>query len=356
VRFAAAAGAIALAAVAAPRAPVPQTLHSGQGRVAAVTQDGQLLAWLDAAESGCNAVHVLGSDGDKLTAPKPAAASMTCRWDVSDGKPQLALAAGASSVLWTLHQGGGAALDYVMTAGIGEPEERVDKLAHGSDGTGLWLGGVAGDGTTLAYSVADVEYADKLSCLSGGSCKRVIAGGGIHLVSQGQEKLLPGSKPALALSASDGRIAYVQAAFAPAGPPLANGRLPVRVVSASSGTVVSSIQPQGVPLAIALAPDVLAVLTRSGTGDRVSWFDATAGTPLGGVSVSPNAAPELAANNHAIVYRVGRVLRGISLRTDRIRTLARATVTPLEFTLAGPRLAWGENRSATSRIRAVLLR
>lgn len=359
MKFAAAAGAIALATVAGPRLPVVQTIHSGHDRVAAVTQDGQLLAWLDVSATGCNSVHVLGARGATSSAPKPAAASMTCRWDVGDGKPQLALAAGASAALWTLHEGGGAPLDYVMTASLDGPEMRVDKLAHDSDGTGLWLGGVAGAGTTLAYSVADVEYVDKLGCLSGGSCKRRIAGGGIHVVVNGQQRLLPGSRPALELAVSAGRIAYVQATSpdpaGPAGPPLPGSRPPVRVVSATTGATVSSVQPLGVPLAIALSPNVLAILSRSQDSEAVSWYDTASGTKLGSVAVSTKAAPELAASDGVLVYRVGRVLRAISVRTGRIRMLARAAVAPLGFTLAGSRLTWAENGDGTSRIRAVSL-
>lgn len=354
---AAAAGAIALAAVGGARAALPQTAHSGHEPVAAIAQDGRLLAWLAAGGNGCNTIRVLGARGATMRAPQPAAGSMTCHWDVGDGMPQLALAAGASAVLWTLHEGSAAATDYVMTAGLGGPEVRVDRLAHASDGTGLWLGGIAGAGITLAYSVVDVEYVNKLGCLSGTApCKRRIAGGGIRVVTEGEGRLLPGSRPALELAASDGRIAYVQAAAVPSGPPAApvpTSHLPVEVVDATSGAPLSSVRPLGVPLAIALSPDVLAVLWRSRNLEIVSWYDATSGTKLGSVPVSPLAAPELAASNRLVVYRVGRLLRGISLRTGRIRKLARAAVTPTGLTLSGSRLAWAENRGATDRVRTL---
>lgn len=352
---AAAAGAIALAAVAAPRLPVPKTVHTARGPVAAVAQDGDLLAWLDADATGCNAVHVLQADGSTVTTPEPEAGSMTCHWDVATAATRLALAAGASAALWTLHEAGGAPVDYVMSATLGGPETRVDRLSHASDDTGLWLGGVAGGGTTLAYSAADVEYADKMACLSGGSCKRKIAGGGVYVVSGGQERLLPGSRPALALATAAGRIAYVQAAAAPIGPPVASGRLPVRVVAATSGAAVSSVRPQGFPLALALAPNVLALLTRNGKHDLVTWYGATTGLQLGSLRVSSSAAPALAASNRLVVYRVGRTLRGISLRTGRARTLAQTPAPPLDFSLSGSQLAWGENRAATSRVRVLVV-
>ena len=53
-----------------------------------------------------------------------------------------------------------------MTASIGGPEKQLTRLAHASDGTGDWLGGVAGAGRTLAYSWDDVEYVDPDACLS----------------------------------------------------------------------------------------------------------------------------------------------------------------------------------------------
>lgn len=329
-------------------------MHSASGPVAAVAQDGRLLAWLDAGGNGCNTIRVLGARGVTMRAPQPAVGSMTCHWDIGDGTPRLAVAAGASAVLWTLHNGGETSSDFVMAADLGGPELRVDRLAHTSDGTGLWLGGIAGGGTILAYSVADVEYVNKLGCLSGSSpCKRKIAGGAIHLVTEGEQQILPGSRPALELAAAKGRIAYVQAAAAPSGPPVASARLPLEVVSATDGTPVCSVQPQGVPLALALSPDVLAVLTRSGKRDRVSWYDAESGTPLGTAAVSHNAAPELAANNRLVVYRVGRTLHGISLRTGRIRTLTHTAVTPTGLSLAGSRLAWAENRGPTGRVRTL---
>ena len=352
---AAAAGAIALAAVAAPRLPVPKTVHTGSGPVSAIAQDGNLLGWVDADDTGCNAVHVLQADGTTATTPQPEDGSMTCHWDVDTGATRLALAAGASAAVWTLHEAGGAPVDYVMSATLGGPETRVDRLAHSSDGTGFWLGGVAGGGTTLAYSVADVEYVDKLGCLSGGSCKRTIAGGGIHLVSDGEERLLPGSRPALELATAAGRIAYVQAAAAATGPPVAARRAPVRVVAATTGATVCSVRPRGVPLALALTPNVLALLTRSGKHDLVSWYGSTTGTQLGSLRVSRNAAPELAASNRLAVYRVGHTLRGITLRTGRARTLVHTPSPPLDFSLAGSQLAWGENRGGTSRVRVLVV-
>jgi hypothetical protein len=352
---AAAAGLLAVASVSVTGAPATRTVRVGRDPIAAFTQDGGMLAWLGVGGADCNSVRVLTAGGSRLTAPQPADDSMTCHWDVEHGHPELALAAGSSSALWTLHEGGGVSTDFVMAAGLGGREVRVDRLAHDSDGTGLWLGGLAGSGTTLAYSVADVEYANEMACLSGGSCRRKIAGGGVHVVANGTERLLPGTKPALAISTAAGRVAYVQAAAGATGP-VPSARLPLRIVDAKSGQPVCSIRPGGEPLAVSLASDVLAVLTRSGDTDRISWYDATRCTRLGRIRVVIHTAPELAASNRLVVYRVGRVLRGIALPSRRVRTLVRAAVPPVGFSLAGRSLAWAENRATGGRIRVLGIR
>ena len=347
--------ALALAASAlhsGAAAPRPQTLYQAppHQQIAAFAQDGPFLAWFAPSAKSCNVVHVLAlANGGQVRLPDETAnaPNVTCHWVVVP-PVRLALAESADNVLWTLREPAPVPFDYVLGAGGADPlERRFAEVAHGKTGIGLWLGGVAGAGTTLAYSAADVEYANQLGCLSGGSCKRRIAGGGVYVVSGGEERVLPGSRPALGLAASSGRIAYIQAAAAPAGPPVANARLPLQVVSATGGSAVCSAQPHGVPLAIALAPDVLAVLARSGKSDRVSWYDASSCATLGSTTVPEGAAPGLVANDHLAVFRVGRTLRGISLRTGKVRTLARATSAPVDLTLAGPRLAWAENRGDT---------
>ena len=347
---AAAAGLLALTTVAGTRAPAPRMLRAGEhDKIAAFAQDGGVLAWLGVGR-GCNSVSVLTGGGSRLSTPEPAGGSMTCHWDLAGERPQLAIAGAASAALWTLSQGGGVSFDYVMTASLGGREVRVDRLAHASDGTGLWLGGVAGAGTTLAYSVVDVEYADELACLAGQSCRRRIAGGGVHVVSDGRQRLLPDTRPALSLATAAGRLAYVQAAAGSSGP-VASARLPVLVVDADTGEAVCSVRPRGRPLALALSADVLAVLTRDGRTDRVSWYDSVAGAQLGSMRVSRRVAPELAASDQLVVFRIGLRLRGINLASDRVRTLARAATRPLGFSLVEDRLAWAENRPAGGRIR-----
>ncbi|HZT53104.1 MAG TPA: hypothetical protein VE995_01855 [Gaiellaceae bacterium] len=355
--FLAIVGVLALAGSAIAASPAVRELkRSGSGPIEAVAQDGGAVAWLAAGREACNAIYVLERDGRELALPQPSAAAMTCHWDLSQGPSQLAFAARAATALWTLHGSGPAPFDYVLAARVGGPERRLVRLAHASTGTGLWLGGVAGAGRTLAYSFADVEYVDKLACLAGGSCKQRIAGGGIDLVTRGTVTPLPGAGPALELATAAGQLAYVPAeTVTKSGEPAASPAAPIEIVDATTGNLVAQVQPRGVPLAIALSPHLLAVLTQRSGRDRVTWYDAADGSRLGSVPVSAQATPQLAASDRLVVFRVGRTLRAIAVATGRKRILARTGASPVGLSLADGRLVWAENRDDGGRIRTLVL-
>jgi hypothetical protein len=326
---------------------------SANGPIAAIAQDGSSIAWLSSSTKACDAIHVLSPDTPDQVFPQPSSSSMTCHWDLTDGQPQLAVAARASTALWTLHESGPAPFDYVLVAPFGGPEKQVERLAHASDGTGDWLVGVAGSGRTLAYSWDDVEYVDKLACLSGGSCKRKIADGGIRIVTRAGDRPLPKAQPALQLAASAGRIAYIPATRVMANHAGASTDSPLYVVDGVSGDPVSHATVSGVPAAIALSPHVLAVLTQRGPRDRISWFSSTTGTKLGSVLVSARAATQIAASDQLIVYRVYRNLYGVSTATGHIGPLGNAAQNTVGPTLGKGQLVWAENRGAGGRLRAL---
>jgi hypothetical protein len=127
----------------------------------------------------------------------------------------------------------------------------------------------------------------------------------------------------------------------------------LRIVDAVTGDPVGQAFVKGIPIAIALSPHVLAVLTASGPHDRISWFSATDGTKLGNVLVSGNASPQLAASDRLIVYRGGRFLHGISTRNGHVRKLVKTGLTSLGLSLARGRLIWAENHNGTGRLRAL---
>jgi hypothetical protein len=348
------AGLLVLAGAAAAGSPTAHTLRkSPNGPIEAIAQDGSSVAWLSSTAHACHAVHVLSPGSPDRNLPQPSSGSTTCNWILTDGQPQLALAAGISTALWTLHESGPAPFDWVLAASVGGPERQIERLAHASDGTGKWLGGVAGAGRTLAYSWDDVEYVDKLACLSGGSCRRKIADGGISIVTRTGDQPLPGAKPALQLATSAGRIAYIPATRVLANHPGASTNNSIYVVDGASGDPVATAFVRGVPAAIALSPHLLAVLTQSGPHDRISWFSPAGGTKLGSALVSRRAATQLATSDQLIIYRIDRTLYGVSTSTGQVRKLAKTGPDPVGFTLKKGQLVWAENRGNGGRLRAL---
>ena len=350
------AGLLVLAGSALAGRPTSHTLRkSAAGPIEAVAQDSDVAAWLTWSKSGpCNSVHILSPGKKDRIVPLPAADSMTCQWDLGNGQSQLAVASGTSTALWTLHETTSSTFDQVLAASFGGPERKLARLAHANNGVGDWLGGVAGAGKTLAYSWVDVEYVDPEGCLSGGSCKQKIADGGIRLVTRTSVTALPGAKPALQLAVAAGRIAYIPAVATKAGRPSANTDSSVYIVDAASGDQLGQVFVHGIPIAIALSPHVLAVLTTmAGPHDRISWYSAADGTKLGSDVISALAAPLLAASDRLIVFRVGNMLREILTRTGHLGKLVATAKTSLGLSLAGDRLLWAENHNGAGRLRAL---
>jgi hypothetical protein len=352
------AGLLVLAGAAAAGQPTGHTLRkSPGGPIEALAADGPDVAWFTSSSQGCDEVHVLTPGKHDRISPQPATPSMTCRWDTSNGLSQLAVASRSTTVLWTLSGNPPSSFDEVLAGRIGGSERQVRRLSRASDGTGDRVVDVAGAGGTLAYSWDDVEYVDKLACLSGGSCKEKIAGGGIRTVYRthgnppgAQDQPLPGAQPALQLAAAAGRIAYVPATMAKGSKPSTGTNNTLEIVDAATGDVLGQPFVRGIPIGIALSSHVFAVLTtQSGPRDRISWFSATDGTKLGSVLVSAGAAQELATSGKLIVYRVGLLLRGISTQNGHIRTLAKTGYGIADFALAHGRLVWTENHGNNGR-------
>jgi hypothetical protein len=350
------AGLLVLAGSAVAAKPTAHTLRkSASGTIVAVAQDNTTAAWLTFTTKGpCDAVHVLTPGKPDRSLPQPASSSMTCHWNLDDGQPQLAVAARISTALWTLHESAASPLDFVVAASIGGPERQLKELTHATDGTGKWLGGVAGAGRTLAYSWDDVEYVNPEKCLSNGSCRQKIAAGGIQIVTRTADTPLPGAQPALQLATAAGRIAYIPATIVKAGRPSASTKASLPIVDATTGDLLGQASVGGIPIAIALSSHVLAVLTTQGTAhDKITWFSAADGTRLGSAVVSGRAAPQLAMSDQLIVYRVGRLLRSVATANGHLAKLATTAQNAVGLSLAHDRLLWAENHDGTGRLRAL---
>ena len=345
----------------AAAAPRPQTLYQSppHQQIAAFAQDGPYVAWLAPSSRTCNVVHVLAlANGGQIRLPdeSPNARNVTCRWEVVQ-PVRLALAEQADDVIWTLREPAPLPFDYVLGAGFTDPQERrFGEIAHGKNGTGLWLGGVAGDGKTLVYAVSSVAYIDEVACLAGGSCRRKLIGGGIHKIVGRDDRLVPGTWATLAVAVSSNRIADVQASGVGSdGAPYASASLPVEIRDAGTGKVVTQVVPRGVPEAVALSGRALATLERSSLGLRLAWYDPNSGNPLGSTPVPRNTSPELSAGGRLIVFRVGRSIRAVDIDSHAVRTLTKAAATPIGLSVQGSRVAWAENVKGRGRIRALFV-
>ena len=359
----AAAVSLAAAAVSSAGATTPrtETLYSrASGTISAFAQDDRLIAWFTPDAKGCNAVHVRSVfNGLKVDLPKQRDShNVTCRWNIRHSPVTLAIAGKTSNVLWTLHENSPLQFDYLVGAGAGDRRERrLQELAHTTRGNGLWFGGVAGDGTTLAYAVTSVDYEDEAGCLAGThSCLMKIAGGGLYrVVGRQRPKLVPGTTHgAVALAAGGGRIAYVgTGSITKRGKPVAGADLPIQVVDAADGHVDSSVQPQGTPIAIALSAHVLATLERTPLGLRLAWYSPSSGLPIGSAPVAFATSPELTVSDKVVVFHVGRSIRAVEIATGRVKTLITAAAPPIGLSIEGGRLAWAENLKHGARIRAL---
>ena len=347
----------------AATAPHPQTLYQSPPRqeIAAFAQDGPLVAWLAPSSTQCNVVHVLAlanSGQIRLPDQSPGASNVTCHWDVVP-PVRLALDSEADDVLWTLREPAPAPLpfDYVLGAGVADPKERrFAEVAHGRNGIGLWFAGVAGDGKTLVYAVSSVGYFDQVACLSGGTCRKKLIGGGVHRIVGRHDPIVPGTWATVAVAASGTRIADVPAyAVAGNGGPVASADVPVEVRDATTGKVLTRVVPHGAPEAVALAPHVLATLERSSLGLRIAWYDAASGAPLGSIPVPKGTSPELSASDQLIVFRVGRSIRTVEVQSHSAHALATAAGDPIGLSVEGSRIAWAENVKGRGRIRAIFV-
>ncbi len=362
VLLAAAASLVAAAASGAAASATPVTLYSiASGTISGFAQDGDQIAWFTRRAKGCNAVHVRSlANGLNVELPQQGGArNVTCLWNVGRDPVRLAIAAGTANVLWTLHETAPLEFEYVVGAGADNRlESRFQQLAHTNRGAGLWFGGVTGDGSTLAYGVTSVDYQDEAGCLAGtDTCamKIVPGGGGVYRVADRQKlKLVPGTTAAVGVAAAANRIAYIEAdSIGKQGQPVAGADLPIEVVDATSGRVITSVTPQGTPVAIALSQNVLATLERTPLGLRLAWYSPTTGAAAGSVPVALATSPELAVSDQLAVFHVGRSIRAVEIDTGRVRTLARAAATPIGLSVEGGRAAWAENLEHGSRIRAL---
>ena len=369
-------GALALAASIVhtnTRAGLVETLYTSPPHhaIAAFAQDGNLVAWFaQGSGKSCNEVWLwqLGGAQERLPAQGPTNRNVTCDWQVPPGAPVgLAVAenGGSPALLWTLHESATQSLrfDYVLGATVADrTERRFQQVAHGTHGPGFWLTGVSGSGSTLVYAVTQVAYKNQVDCLTSpsapGACDLDVVRGWVYrVVGRKLPQPIRGVPASVEVAASGNEVAYVPATGSSTtdGHPFASASVSIEVRTVDKGTFVASMSTDGAPEAIALSSSTLALLARVGDKVVLSWYAMPAGSLLGTATVPAKTAPGLSASEDAIVFRVGRSIRVVDVKTQKVRTVATATSTPIGLSIAGSRIAWAENVAGRGRIRAITL-
>lgn len=329
-------------------APPGRTLVTENGRIHAFAQDAGAVAWIGPGYL----VHVqrIGAKrgvviGDALQQGGP----------VRIAARPLALA--GTRAVWTSYNGGNTLEIHVHTGSPTQAEKMIYELDYmPGPPDGSWLGGVAGDGSTLVFGEilqrCDVEW----------DCRRLDITGAVRRADDGATAIAGLPAPFL-LATSGGRIALVPAKtprfFPDIGPPRAAEYAPVQVYG-QDGHLISSFVAGGTPRAIALAWPKLALLFEFVDGSReIELRDARTGGywNVGGeasFTKVPVTVRGVAVGTPGAVYAVGSAI--YLLRAQKPQLVARAVGAPIGLSIEGRRVAWAENVHGKGRVRSLTVR
>lgn len=338
-------GATATTATQPTAKPVPKTVVTESGRIHAVAQDTNAIAWIGTSYL----VHV------RRLSPAHTYLVGSGIGQYEHVTHPLALA--GLQALWTTASAG----NYIYTdLHTGSPS-LYDKVVFGLDympgpADGSYLGGMSGQGSQLVFGATLQKCDDEYDC------RRIDVTGNVERVGR-EATPVPGLPPSFLLATSSGRVAVVPAKtprFHPdIGPPRAAEYAPVQVYD-GSGNLISTVAPPGTPRAIALAWPKLAVLFEFVDGSRqIQLYDARTGGywASGGEGVFrkvPVTVNRVSVGTPGAVYSVGNAI--YLLRTQQPQLIWRAACPPIGLSISGSRIVWGENVRGHGRIRTVTVR
>jgi Tol biopolymer transport system component len=122
----------------------------------------------------------------------------------------------------------------------------------------------------------------------------------------------------------------------------------------ASGRIVSEFDTPVLAAGVALSRSHVALLIRSRGRFKVE-IRTLKGALVRAASVRRPTGDEISMSRRWVVFRTGRVIRALDVRSGRQRVLARAEGYPVGLSIEGRRVAWAEQGSRTSSIRAVFL-
>jgi hypothetical protein len=325
--------------------PTPRTIATERGRIRAVAQDANAIAWIGTSYL----VHV------RRLSPAHTYLVGSGIDEYQHVTHPLALA--GLRALWTTASAGNSIYTDIHTGSPSLYDKVVFHLSYmPGDADGLYLGGMAGQGSELVFGATGQRCDDEYNC------RRIDVDG--HVERVGREATeVPGLPPSFLLAVSSGRIAVVRAMtprFWPdIGPPRAAEYAPIQVYD-GSGNLISTIVPPGTPRSIALAWPKLAVLFEFVDGSRqIQLYDARTGGywASGGEGVFtkvPATVSRVSVGAPGAIYAVGTAI--YLLRRQQPQLVWRAANAPVGLSISNKRIVWGENVKGHGRIKAVTVR
>lgn len=325
--------------------PAAKTIATERGRIHAVAQDANAIAWI-------------GTGYDVRV--RRLAPARTFQMGSGAGRylhTAHPLALAGLRVLWTTSDAGNFIYTYVHLGTPGNNDTVVYNLDNDPGfPEGTYLGGMAGEGSTLLFGATGQRCDDEISC------RRLDVSGTVERVTTKAEAVSGLPSPVL-LATSAGRIAVVPAKtprlYPDITPPRAAEYAPVQVYD-GSGSLISTVVPPGTPRAIALAWPKLAMLFEFVDGTRqIQLYDARSGEywSNGGEGVFtrvPVTVNRVSVGAPGAVYAVGNAI--YLLRRQRPQLVWRAAGTPVGLSISGNRIVWGENVKGHGRIEALAIR
>ena len=353
----------------------PCTRGPPTSTIAAFAQDGGLVAWFAPGSKPCNDVWLwqLGSAQQHLPAQGSAYRNVTCGWQVPSGSPvglarrgERRLSRAPVDAARSRPRSRSGSTTCSARPWPIQHERRFQQVAHASHGAGLWLAGVSGSGTTarLRGRAGRVQGPARLPVDAGvtgrlrledrpaAAIYRVV---GRKAAAAGEGRRARRSR--WQRPATTSRSSPPSATSTTDGHPLASADVPVEVRNVAHRVARHErlAERHAASRSRSLAARSRILGRSAGKLDRrlVRHADGQAARKL---RVPPDdTLPALSVGDDAIVFRVGRSIRVVDVKTKHVRTVATAAATPIGLSIAGRRVAWAENVAGRARIRAITL-
>jgi len=226
--------------------------------------------------------------------------------------------------------------DHLILVKTGTTDRiQLARYLHGQDAAGHYITGLAGDTTSFAYSVVNVDEVDTST-----RSQYQPTEGGVWTVTGTAGRRLADVTPSIVLALSAGRLALapVDTRTRMHGTPIPAKTVELR--AADSGALLATITLSSTVRAAALTPTTLYLLV----GTRVARYDARTGSPLGTFAVPADTAAQLDVANGKLAYRRTRSVDVVDAATGKLVEKVPTAGSPWTVALDGSTLAWSESR------------